>query len=340
MFNLSSLFKSTAIALFSFMSIAICAGNANSPNPSIFVSGLCNNLNSWIQASQTRITVYGVVKEAGSNQPLVGVNVYIKGTTEGTITDSEGGYSLSLPDGKHVLVFSSIGFKNYECDVNSSRELNVTLDPDSEMLSEVVYIGYMSQKKADITGAISIVDNRDIKKTSANAMKSLQGKLAGVKITTGGGNPAESIGIQIRGLSSLSGAVTPLIVLDGMPTQNLNLRDINTGDIESIQVLKDAASASIYGARASGGVILIQTKKGKSGNLKVDYEGNFSISSVINRPKLMNTEEFGIAAFKAAAYDEWAYGSALLFPNGYQYEYHRGDDGMYVMDNMTTSWMN
>lgn len=335
MFNLSSLFKSTAIALFSFMSIAICAGNANSPNPSIFVSGLCNNLNSWIQASQTRITVYGVVKEAGSNQPLVGVNVYIKGTTEGTITDSEGGYSLSLPDGKHVLVFSSIGFKNYECDVNSSRELNVTLDPDSEMLSEVVYIGYMSQKKADITGAISIVDNRDIKKTSANAMKSLQGKLAGVKITTGGGNPAESIGIQIRGLSSLSGAVTPLIVLDGMPTQNLNLRDINTGDIESIQVLKDAASASIYGARASGGVILIQTKKGKSGNLKVDYEGNFSISSVINRPKLMNTEEFGIAAFKAAAYDEWAYGSALLFPNGYQYEYHRGDDGMYVMDNMT-----
>jgi PPE-repeat protein len=139
------------------MSIAICAGNANSPNPSIFVSGLCNNLNSWIQASQTRITVYGVVKEAGSNQPLVGVNVYIKGTTEGTITDSEGGYSLSLPDGKHVLVFSSIGFKNFECDVNSSRELNVTLDPDSEMLSEVVYIGYMSQKKADITGAISIV---------------------------------------------------------------------------------------------------------------------------------------------------------------------------------------
>lgn len=134
---------------------------------------------------------------------------------------------------------------------------------DATMLSEVVvYTGYMTQKKADLTGSVAMASASDLKKNaSANAMKSLQGKMAGVHITTNGGNPAEGATVQIRGLSSLSGGVKPLIVLDGMPTENLNLRDINAGDIESIQVLKDAASASIYGARASGGVILIQTKK-------------------------------------------------------------------------------
>ena len=158
--------------------------------------------------------------------------------------------------------------------------------------------------------------------------------MAGVKISNNGGNPAEDIGIQIRGLSSLSGAVTPLIVLDGMPAEGLNLRDINSGDIESIQVLKDAASASIYGARASGGVILVQTKKGKAGKTTIDYNGSVSVSSIINRPEMMNATEWGTAAFRAAAYDEWAYGSGLLLPNGFEYEYHRGDNGMLVLDNM------
>src|SRR5690625_5779536 len=135
---------------------------------------------------------------------------------------------------------------------------------NSELLEEVIVTGYMSQRKRDLTGSIAMTSESDISKnTSANVMKSLQGKMAGVHITTNGGNPTESVSVQIRGLSSLSGAVRPLIVLDGMPTENLNLRDINAGDIKSIQVLKDAASASIYGARASGGVILIETKKGE-----------------------------------------------------------------------------
>src|SRR5690606_36121477 len=145
----------------------------------------------------------------------------------------------------------------------------------------------------DLTGSIALASENDIRKnSSANVMKSLQGKLAGVHITTNGGNPAENVNIQIRGLSSLSGAVRPLIVLDGMPTENLNLRDINAGDIESIQVLKDAASASIYGARASGGVILIQTKKGQVGQTKVEYNGSVSLSKVIDKPTLMNAEQY------------------------------------------------
>src|SRR5690606_37095824 len=186
--------------------------------------------------------------------------------------------------------------------------IHIVMENEDNLLSEV-YVGYMMQRKADVTGSIAMATAADIAKNpAANAMKSLQGKLSGVHITTNGGNPAEGVTVQVRGLSSLSGAVRPLIVLDGMPTENLNLRDINAGDIESIQVLKDAASASIYGARASGGVILIQTKKGQAGQTKVEYNGNISLSKVLEKPTLMNAEQYGRATFRAYAYDEQVYG--------------------------------
>lgn len=283
---------------------------------------------------QQRI-VKGKVIDKETGEPLIGVNVVVKGTTNGVATDIDGNYSIQVSSNNDVLVFSYIGQETQEIPVKNQKILNVEMTSDATMLGEVVvYTGYMTQRKADLTGSVSMANSKDIKNNSANVMKNMQGKMAGVKITTNGGNPAESVGIQIRGLSSLSGAVTPLIVLDGMPAEDLNLRDINSGDIESIQVLKDAASASIYGARASGGVILIQTKKGKSGKTSIDYNGSVSVSKIINKPDMMDTQEFGIAAFRAAAYDEWAYGSALLFPNGYEYDYHRGENGMLVMDDM------
>lgn len=233
-----------------------------------------------------------------------------------------------------MLVFSYIGKKTEEAPVQGLSVLNITLQDDATMLSEVVvYTGYMSQRKADLTGSISLANASDIEKNpSANAMKSLQGKLSGVHITTNGGNPAEGVNIQIRGLSSLSGGVRPLIVLDGMPTENLNLRDINSGDIESIQVLKDAASASIYGARASGGVILVQTKKGKVGKTSVEYNGSVSFNTVLNKPTLMNAEQYGQAAFRAQAYDEAVYGTAMSLPKNYDFTWHRGDNNRAVLD--------
>lgn len=328
------------MALILMLSLAVYAEDNASlaatipTNESIQVSEY--SIDTFNEIHQERI-IQGTVLEHGSNEPLIGVNVVVKGTTIGTTTDVEGRYSIKIPSDEVVLVFSYIGQKTEEYPVKGLKSLDVVMKNDATMLSEVVvYTGYMSQRKADLTGSVSMADTKDIKNTSANAMKSLQGKMAGVKITTNGGNPAESVSIQIRGLSSLSGAVTPLIVLDGMPTQNLNLRDINSNDIESIQVLKDAASASIYGARASGGVILIQTKKGKVGKTTIDYSGSISVSKILNKPEMMNTEQFGIAAFRAAAYDEWAYGSSLLFPNGYEYDYHRGENGMLVMDGMRT----
>lgn len=286
--------------------------------------------------------IRGVVIEQSTNEPLPGVSVYIEGTSIGTVTDANGEYDFNVPSEDVVLVFSFIGKTTERRPVRGVSVIDISMLDDATLLDEIVFTGYMSQRKADLTGSISVASSSDlVKNPSANAMKALQGKMAGVHITTNGGDPAESVNIQVRGLSSLSGNVQPLIVLDGMPTQNLNLRDINTGDIESIQILKDAASASIYGARASGGVILIQTKKGQAGRVSVDYRGSVSFSSVVNRPKLMNAEQYGIAAFRAAAYDEKVYGVPMVLPSTYDYVWQRGADGFPVLESAKPKeWLN
>lgn len=291
-------------------------------------------------ASQDKV-VQGTVTEAGSNEPLAGASVHVKGTTSGTTTDDAGRYLLTVPSEDAILVFSYTGKKTEERSVKGLSSIHIVMENEDNLLSEV-YVGYMMQRKADVTGSIAMATAADIAKNpSANAMKSLQGKLAGVHITTNGGNPAEGVSVQIRGLSSLSGGVTPLIVLDGMPTQNLNLRDINAGDIESIQVLKDAASASIYGARASGGVILIQTKKGKTGQTSVSYDGSVALSTVIDKPTLMNAEQYGVATFRAYAYDEQVYGIPMSLPSTYDFTWHRDANGRPVLESAKpAAWLN
>ncbi|RKE57554.1 TonB-linked SusC/RagA family outer membrane protein [Sphingobacterium detergens] len=280
---------------------------------------------------QQRI-IRGEVRESGTNTTLAGVNVKVKGKTGGTVTNSNGKYEIPIDSKESILVFTYTGKKTEERLVGENDLINVSLTDESNMLAEV-YVGYMTQRKADLTGSVAIANASDIARNpSANAMKSLQGKLAGVHITTNGGNPAEGVNVQIRGLSSLSGGVKPLIVLDGMPTENLNLRDINAADIESIQVLKDAASASIYGARASGGVILVQTKKGKIGQTKVDYNGSVGVSNIVRKPRLMNAEEYGRATFRAYAYDEAVYGVPLTLPKTYDFTWHRDAEGRAVLD--------
>ncbi|HMR83905.1 MAG TPA: TonB-dependent receptor plug domain-containing protein, partial [Niabella sp.] len=242
--------------------------------------------------------VKGTVTEKETGTPIAGVSVSVKGGDAGTVTSITGQYEIRVVSDDAVLVFTHAGKIQEERAVAGLLVIDVAMENDVALMEEV-YVGYMVQRKKDLTGAISLATGSDIAKNpSANAMKSLQGKLAGVHITTNGGNPAEGVNVQIRGLSSLSGSVRPLIVLDGMPTENLNLRDINAADIESIQVLKDAASASIYGARASGGVILIQTRKAKIGQTKVEYSGSYAISKVVQRPTLMNAEQYGEAMFR------------------------------------------
>src|SRR5690606_23708837 len=294
-----------------------------------------------VESQQQGIVIRGEVRESNTNIPLAGVSVRIKGEPGTTVTDANGRYEIRVGSKENMLVFSYTGKKSQERLVGNNRIIDVTLEDDATLISEV-YVGYMTQRKADLTGSVAIADASDIAKNpSANAMKSLQGKLSGVHITTNGGNPAENVTVQIRGLSSLSGAVKPLIVLDGMPTENLNLRDINASDIESIQVLKDAASASIYGARASGGVILIQTKKGKIGQTKVEYNGSVALSNILQKPKLMNAEQYGIATFRAYAYDEEVYGTPMTLPSTYDFTWHRDANGRAVLDGVKPAeWLN
>lgn len=307
----------------------------------IFTSVGLFAINGTDETYQKRI-VTGTVFELETGETLPGVSVFIKDTQKGTMTDIDGKYTLEVDSDKAILIFNFIGKKTIEVIVGNQSTINVNMENDATMLQEVIYTGYMTQKKADLTGSLSIANAADLAKNpSANAMKSLQGKLSGVYITTNGGDPAEGVNIQIRGLSSLSGGIKPLIVLDGMPTENLNLRDINSGDIESIQVLKDAASASIYGARASGGVVLVQTKKGVAGTTKVEYNGSVSFNTVLNKPKLMNAEQYGIATFRAQAYDEEIYGMAMSLPSTYDFAWHRDANGRAILDAARPAeWLN
>ncbi|MEJ7682756.1 MAG: TonB-dependent receptor plug domain-containing protein [Segetibacter sp.] len=187
-----------------------------------------------------------------------------------------------------------------------------------------------------MTGSIATVSAAEISKNSyANVMQGLQGRLPGVQITSDG-SPVGNVNIQIRGLTSMRSA-PPLIVVDGLPT-NINLRDINPGDIASMQVLKDAASASIYGSRAASGVILIQTKSGKKGETRVTYDGSFGVSSFMNRIKLMNTQQYGQALWQAAINDGEEPNDVTQI---YDYEWHKDDKGTAVLDKVTPlQWLN
>jgi TonB-linked SusC/RagA family outer membrane protein len=272
--------------------------------------------------------IEGQVVDADGN-PIPGVTVVVKGTTIGVITDIDGKYSITTVTQGGKLVFSSVGMKTVEVDILDQQTIDVVMKEDIIGLEEVVVTGYSTEKKADLTGAISIVKSDVISQTpTANIVKSIQGKIPGVHISSNGGDPTESIGIQIRGITTLNGA-TPLFIVDGAPT-TMNMRDFNPGDIESIQVLKDAASASIYGSRAAAGVVLIQTKKGEKGPVKIKYEGSVGIELIPNTPVMCNTEQYGIINWQSAVNDN-------IDPNAmsfkyFSYEWHLDENGIPVLD--------
>lgn len=203
------------------------------------------------------LQVEGVVTSKSDGEPIIGATVLEKGTTNGTITDFDGRFTLSVKSGSEITI-SYVGFKSQT--VKSKALLNIVLEEDSEMLEEVVVTGYTTQRKADLTGSVAVVSTESLKTTSdTDPMRALQGKVAGMTIT-GNGSPSGTATVRIRGIGSFNSSQDPLYVIDGVPT-TMSLNSLNTNDIESMQVLKDAASASIYGSRASNGVIIITTKK-------------------------------------------------------------------------------
>lgn len=229
--------------------------------------------------------VSGTVTDA-LNSALPGVSVIIKGTTTGTTTDADGKFVLKVERAESVLVFSFVGYRSSEVRVGEQTTFNIVLEDDISTLQEVVVIGYGDVKKSDLTGSVSTLKGDNLNKTpSASMDQLLQGKIAGVQVITGSGQPGAGATIRIRGASSLNGSKDPLVVVDGYPWGDAgNLKQINPDDIESIEVLKDASSAAIYGSRGANGVILVTTRKGKTGQPRINFSTLLSVSSLAVKP--------------------------------------------------------
>jgi TonB-dependent SusC/RagA subfamily outer membrane receptor len=224
-----------------------------------FPAHATNVLTKFQNLRKAEITVTGIVTDS-QGQALPGVNVYEKQTKKGTVTDANGRYSITLQDDA-ILMFSYIGYSTKEISVNNKTVLNITLASESNDLDDVVVIGYQKIRKSDVTGAISSVKAAELNLTSPTIGQALVGKVAGVQVAQTSGAPYSSTKIRVRGIGSINASSDPLYVIDGYPSGN-NV-SINPEDIESIDILKDAASAAIYGSRASGGVVMITTKRGK-----------------------------------------------------------------------------
>ncbi|MCH7410466.1 TonB-dependent receptor [Belliella sp. DSM 111904] len=224
---------------------------------------------SFAQAGNQQIQVTGTVKDGDTGESLPGVNVFVKGSTTGTATDIDGTFNLSVPSSNSVLVFSFIGYTQIERVVGNTTTFNISLEPTQESLSEVVVVGYGTQKRATVTSAITSISSDQITELPVpNLASAIQGRAAGVNVTNAGA-PGTNPVVRIRGIGTV-GNNDPLYVIDGVPAGGLN--SINTADIESIEVLKDASAAAIYGSRAANGVILVTTKKGKPGKAKVTVD--------------------------------------------------------------------
>ena len=236
-----------------------------------------------------QITVKGVVTSATDQEPLIGTTVQVKGAGAGTITGIDGDYTLPSVAKDAVLIFSSIGFETQEIPVNGRTVINVVLKENSELLDEVVVIGYGAVKKSDLTSSISTVKGEQITEvTTGNAMDALQGKINGVQVVSGGG-PGATPKVLIRGVTTVNGS-DPLYVVDGMPVGN-NINFLNSNDIESMEVLKDASAAAIYGTRGSNGVILITTKKGSAGQTRFNFTASAGFQTIGN-PNMAGAAEY------------------------------------------------
>ncbi len=280
-----------------------------------------------IAFARAQVTATGVVTDAATGEPIIGATVLEEGTTNGTITDFDGNFSLTT--GKDAMVvISYVGYKTQQ--LYPKANMQVKLSEDSELLDEVVVTGYTTQRKADLTGAVTAVSGKDLEKQQENnPMKALQGKIPGLNISADG-NPSGAATIRIRGVGTLNDN-DPLYIIDGVPTKS-GMHELNPNDIESIQVLKDAASASIYGSRAANGVIIVTTKKGAAGKIRVDLDASVAVQSYVNRMQVLNSEQYGRALWQAYVND------GVSDPNtnvlGYRFDWGLNAQGQPVLNNV------
>ncbi|MEQ8474271.1 MAG: TonB-dependent receptor [Marinoscillum sp.] len=236
-------------------------------------------------------TISGTVTDE-NGEPLPGATVIEKGTTNGSITDVDGKFSLNVSEGATLLV-SFVGYKQEEVAVGNLTEFLISLEPDTESLEEVVVIGYGSVKKEDLTGSVASIDSKTITATTiTDAAGALQGRVPGVNIEKNVGRPGSGFNITVRGMSSLrDNGNSPLFVIDGIPTTS-GLTDLNPNDIQKIDVLKDASATAIYGSRGANGVVIVTTKRGQEGKFTIQYDANYGVRTPTNLPDMMNGEEY------------------------------------------------
>ena len=273
-------------------------------------------------------TVTGSIKDENGS-PVVGATVAVKGAGGGTQTDSAGNFTISVPGTQKNLVVSSVGYESQEVSIAGDSPVSVSLKTNVSNLNTVVVTGYQTQRKADLTGAVSVVNVGDLKKQAvANPIKALQGQVAGVFITSNG-SPSAPATIRIRGVGTLNDN-DPLFIIDGVPTK-AGMQELNSNDIESMQVLKDASAASIYGSRAANGVIIITTKQGRTGRMQVTANAYAASQFYTTKPKLLNAGGYGQAYWQAAV-------NSGRDPNvnniAYRYQWHKDNNGLPVLDNV------
>lgn len=283
----------------------------------------------FLSFAQTKL-VTGTVISAEDGLGIPGVNILIKGTSTGTVTDLDGHYSIEIPKSPATLIYSMVGMLSQEKPVRYGEKINLSMKSDEYQLEQVIVTGYTSQRKADLTGAVSVAPVSDMMSAAENnPIKALQGRVAGMNVTADG-NPSGSATIRIRGVGTLNNN-DPLFVIDGVPTRG-GMHELNSNDIETIQVLKDASSASIYGSRAANGVIIITTKKGKKGKTKLTFDAYVTQSWYNNRQEVLNAKEYGEAQWLSAV-------NSGINPSdnsfGYQYNWGYNELGDPVLYNST-----
>ena len=238
------------------------------------------------------VTVTGLVTDLGGS-PLIGVTIQVQGTTLGTVTGLDGDYILNDVPIDGILEFSYVGMLSQSIRVDGRTIINATLSEDTELLDEVVVVGYGTMRKSDVTGSISVTKGEDmIKNQSFSALDNLRGKAAGVNIFSNSGQPGGDIRVMIRGIGTINSSSNPLYVVDGVVMENFQF--LNPNDIERIEVLKDASSAAIYGARGANGVILVTTKRGLTGSegVNISYQSSLSISNPANFMEVLNAGQW------------------------------------------------
>lgn len=262
-------------------------------------------------------TITGTVVSAEDKMPIIGANVWLKNSTTGTITDFDGKFSITVEGVGGVLTFSYVGCKSVDIAINDQKEIKVELAMDSEALEEVVVVGYGSQKKESVVGAISTLDVNKLVVPGANISTMLAGQLAGVVSMNRSGEPGKSSAADfyIRGVSSFKGTSTPLVLVDGIE-RDLDL--VDTDDIATFSILKDASASAVYGVRGANGVILITTKKGKEGKPQINARTEFGFTAPTKKPKMVSSAQW------AELYNE-AYQTNYYSPEDIQ-KYRDGSD--------------